>query len=233
MARLTLERIAADGCPPLEQQEVEGWRLRAAAGVTKRANSALPLSDALPVDAVVDFYRARGLPPRVQVSSSEVDAALAARGWEGDFEVAVMTGPLPTGTSSASLATAPDDAWMDCWWSVDGRGGPREREVALQMLHRIPAPAAYASVMAGGLVVAAGRGVVQEGHLGVFAMVVLPAWRRHGLGREVLHALGTWGAGLGASKAYLQVLVENEPARRLYASEGFGTAHRYHYRSLP
>lgn len=233
MQRSTLERIAADACPPLEQVEVEGWRLRAAAGVTKRANSALPLSEALPVEAVVDFYRSRGLPPRVQVSSPEVDTELAARGWERDFQVTVLTGPVPTAPSSAVVAPEPDEAWTDCWWAVDGRGGPAERDVALRMLDRIAAPAAYCSVRVDGSVAAVGRAVAQEGYLGLFSMAVLPACRRRGLGRQVLNALGAWGRDAGARTAYLQVLDDNTAARALYASAGLRPAHGYHYRTLP
>jgi GNAT superfamily N-acetyltransferase len=230
--RLLLERVAADACPPLEQVEVEGWRLRAAAGVTKRANSALPLSDALPVAQVEAFYRERGLPPRVQVSERRVDEALAARGWERDFEVTVLTGPVPAGPSSALVEPAVDEAWTDCWWAVDGRGGDAERAVAVEVLQRIQAPAAYASVRLEGQVVAVGRGVAQEGLLGVFAMAVLPEHRRRGLGREVLQALGSWGASQGAERVYLQVLDDNVAARSLYAAAGLAPAHGYHYRTL-
>lgn len=211
---------------------MSGWRLRAAAGVTKRANSALPLSDALPLDEVVDFYRERGLPPRVQVSSPEVDRALARHGWKSDFPVTVLTGPVPTGPSRAVLADAPDEAWTDCWWAVDGRGGPRERDVALRMLARIAAPAAYCSVVCEGRAVAVGRAVAQEGHVGLFSMAVLATHRRRGLGRQVLHALGAWGRDRGARTAYLQVLDDNTAARALYEGVGLRPAHSYHYRTL-
>jgi GNAT superfamily N-acetyltransferase len=231
--RLLLERVAADAWPALDQVEVDGWRLRASAGVTRRANSALPLSDALPVDAVVDFYRSRGLPPVVQVSDPRTDAALAARGWTADVEVDVLTGPVPTGPSAAQVLAEPDPSWLDAWWQVDGRGGPAELEVARRMLARIAAPAGCARVVQDGQVVAVGRGVVQEGWLGVFSMGVLPSHRRRGLGRQVLQALGTWGAERGATSAYLQVFRGNDVARTLYASAGFATAHAYHYRSLP
>lgn len=232
-ARLLLERVAADAWPALEQVEVEGWRLRASAGVTRRANSALPLSDALPVDAVVGFYRSRGLPPVVQVSDPRTDAALAARGWRADVEVEVLAGPVPAGSSTADVLEAPDEAWLDAWWAVDGRGGPDQLHVARRMLAKIASPAGYARVVADGRTLAVGRGVVQEGQLGVFSMGVQPGHRRRGLGRQVLSALGSWGAAHGAKSAYLQVLQGNEAARALYASAGFAGAHRYHYRELP
>lgn len=229
--RVLLERVAADAWPALEQVEVDGWRLRASAGVTRRANSALPLSDALPVDAVVEFYRSRGLPPVVQVSDPVTDAALASRGWVRDIDVEVMSGPVPRGPSPAVVLAQPDEAWLDCYWSVDGRGGPAELDVARSMLARITAPAGYASVVQDGVVVAVGRAVAQEGQLGIFSMAVRPEVRRQGLGRQVLHALGTWGRG--TRSAYLQVFDGNTEARALYASAGFTTAHRYHYRTLP
>ena len=233
MTRLLLERVAADAWPPLEQVEVDGWRLRASAGVTRRANSALPLSDALPVDAVVDFYRARDLPPVVQVSDAATDAALQRLGWQRDIDVEVMAGPVPAGPSTAEVATIPTEEWLDCWWAVDGRGGDEELDVARRMLDAISAPAAYVSVVQDGRTVAVGRGVAQEGHLGVFSMAVRPELRRRGLGREVLHALGAWGATCGARTAYLQVFQGNEQARSLYAAAGLTTAHHYHYRMLP
>ncbi len=231
--RLLLDRLGADGNPPLEQVEVSGWRLRASAGVLLRANSALPLSEALPLDAVVDFYRSRSLPPRVHVSSPALDDALAALGWRREFEVLVMSGPVPTGPSSAVVAPALDEDWLDCWWTVDGRGGPAEQDVLRRMSARVPAPSAYASMVIDGRTVAVGRGVVQEGWLGVYAMAVLPAWRERGLGREVLQGLGSWAAALGAHSVHLQVLADNARARGLYASAGLRPAHGYHYRTLP
>ena len=231
--RLLLERLAADAWPPLEQVEVDGWRLRAAAGVTRRANSALPLSSSLPVEAVVAFYRARDLPPLVQVSDAATDAALAQRGWQREIDVEVLTGRPPSGASTAKLQPQPDDDWLGCWWDVDGRGGPAELEVVRAMLARIQVPAAYASVVRDGRTVAVGRGVAHEGHLGVFSMAVRPAFRRQGLAREVLRALGNWASSHGATTAYLQVFGTNHQARSLYASEGFTRSHLYHYRVHP
>lgn len=231
--RLLLERFAAEAWPALEEVVVDGWRLRASSGVTRRANSALPLSEALPVDEVVAFYRGRGLPPVVQVSDPATDRALAERGWTSDVQVEVLAGPTPTGPSTADVLDAPDSPWLDVWWQVDGRGGPAELDVARRMLARIAAPVGYARVVEDGRTVAVGRGVAQEGWLGVFSMGVLPGHRRRGLGRQVLHALGTWGDGHGAKSAYLQVFQGNAPARALYDAAGFSPAHRYHYRSLP
>ena len=230
--RLLLERLAADAWPPLEQVEVDGWRLRAAGGVTRRANSALPLSPARPLEAVVDFYGARGLPALVQVSDPGLDRELADLGWRAELPTSVLTGPLLSG-GDAAVHDEPDEAWLDCWWTVDGRGGPAELDVARRCLTRIAAPAAYASVRVDGRAVAVGRGVTQEGRLGVFAMAVLPAHRRQGHARDLLAALGSWGQAHGAASAYLQVRQDNAAALALYQSCGMSAAYGYGYRYGP
>ncbi|RII85137.1 GNAT family N-acetyltransferase, partial [Clavibacter michiganensis] len=46
-----------------------------------------------------------------------------------------------------TLADAPDVAWLDAWWSVDGRGGSAELAVARRILEG--GPAVYAAVRDG------------------------------------------------------------------------------------
>ena len=241
--RRLLDRLAAEAWPAIEVVERRGWRLRAAAGVTRRANSALPLDavaltgDALDeqLRAVTGFYADRSLPARVQVSDPLLGTQLAARGWQLESPTLVLSGPLARGESpgAATVTPVPDEAWLACWWSVDGRGGPDGLDVARRCLQRITSPAGYASVRVDGDVVAVARGVVQEGWLGLFAMAVLPAHRRRGHGRSLLGALGRWAATQGARAAYLQLWSGNDTARALYTAAGFETAYSYHYRYRP
>ncbi len=230
--RLLLERLGADAWPPLEQVEVDGWRLRASRGVTRRGNSALPLTDARPLEAVQGFFTARGLPAAVQVSDPDLDAELDARGWTLEMPTQVMIGPLLQGLTG-ELAGRADEQWLRCWWAVDGRGGEPELEVARTCLSRITAPVGYARVRVDDRTVAVARGVVQEGRLGVFAMAVLPEHRRRGLASRLLAALGTWSGEHGATSSYLQVRRDNAAAIALYGRHGMRAAYSYAYRYGP
>jgi len=241
--RRLLDRLAAEAWPAIEVVERRGWRLRAAAGVTRRANTALPLGagaltgDALDeqLHAVTGFYADRSLPARVQVSDPLLDTQLAARGWQLESPTLVLSGPLSRGESpvAATVTPVPDEAWLACWWAVTGLGGERELDVARRCLAGIASPAGYASVRIDGDVVAVARGVVQEGWLGLFAMAVLPAHRRRGHGRDLLGGLGRWAATQGARAAYLQLGSGNDAGRALYTAAGFETAYSYHYRYRP
>ncbi len=72
---IDIERVAARHWRGTEEEWLGGWLLRAAEGFTGRANSALPLGDpGLPLDsaldAVVSWYRDRGLPPMIAVPAA-------------------------------------------------------------------------------------------------------------------------------------------------------------------
>lgn len=71
-----------------------------------------------------------------------------------------------------------------------------------------------------------------EGRLGVYAMFTLPAQRRRGAGRALLHAAGSSALHEGQAELYLLVEGGNSAARSLYAACGFKDVYRYHYRVL-
>jgi GNAT superfamily N-acetyltransferase len=81
--------------------------------------------------------------------------------------------------------------------------------------------------------VAQGVAAYADDWVGFRGIEVDPTHRRRGLARVVMAALLGWGAELGATTAYLQVLGHNEPALALYGSMGFATHHAYAYLTPP
>lgn len=201
-------------------QRLAGWR---------RHDEVLVLAGPLPVGRAgeqlgdVDPGSAGAAAPGSALDTHRRDLSRDAPD-NGDQEAPVCVSP-----AAVTLRAEPWDAWTDCWWTVDGR--PGGRETALAQLARVRQDSAYVAVEQGGEVVAVGRGALSDGWLGVFAMAVLPAHRGRGHGRAVLRALGTWASQRGGTGAYLQVLADNAPARRLYASAGLTPSHTYWYRS--
>ena len=87
---LALERIGFDIWRAPDTDELDGWRLRFAHGVTGRANSVWPNGDgAMPLETKLErveaWYAARGFPARYQVTAAArppaLAEALAARGY--------------------------------------------------------------------------------------------------------------------------------------------------------
>ena len=174
---------------------------------------------------------AGGTPTRYQLAPGSVpadrDARLEARGYAREAESIVMTadlacaaGPIPG--RPVALAPDADPRWAATWWAFDrGAAAPPALMAILRGAH---GSLAHAILHADGKVGSVGRGNVDDGWLGVFAMATRPDRRRQGLAAAVLGALTEWGTKQGATTAYLQVDAHNHAAQALYRAAGFSEA---------
>ncbi|WUR59184.1 GNAT family N-acetyltransferase [Micromonospora chokoriensis] len=145
-------------------------------------------------------------------------------------------GELPTGAAGAwrgavvELATVPSEQWLAV--AAGRKGGlPEAARHVLTAVDQVR----FAHVYVDGTLVAVGRGTVTgEGRwLGLSLIEVVPAARRQGLARRVIHELTTWGVSTGATHAFLQVEQHNTAAVTLYRRLGFTTHHTYLTRVAP
>lgn len=246
----TLEILAPNAWPAEEEEPLGGWMLRYTQGVSRRVNSVWPRAyDGAPALAerlrrVETWYAARGEPARYHVSPlaapADLDATLAARGYVVDTPTVVQVAALadlPAATRAPTeletvVREVADPEWLAVYREVE-RQSEHVARVRRQILERIIRPAAFVTLYDGGEPAAIGRGVVEDGWLGVFSMGTRARFRRRGYGRAILRALAAWGRTRGAARAYLLVEDGNAGARALYAAAGFTTLYRYHYRQAP
>jgi GNAT superfamily N-acetyltransferase len=238
-----IEELASNAVPAAVVQDVDGWRLRANGGVTRRANSVLASreGEGLGLDERLSlaeaFYARRGLPCRLQLCPASQPAGLAeallARGYAATPVSNVQVGPigpmLAAASGRARVATELDNAWLAAYIEGEGETNPAKIAARREMLLRIGPPAGFAAVEEGGQIAAVVLGVVERGWLGVFNVATRPAYRRRGLSRAALGDLAAWAAGQGATQAYLQVYSINGPALGLYAGLGLRTLYQYVY----
>ncbi|MCF3170571.1 MULTISPECIES: GNAT family N-acetyltransferase [Streptomyces] len=241
-----LAAVTARAWQPVESEPLGDWRLRAAGGFTRRANSALPLGDpGLPAGEALDrvraWYAERGLPPYVQTATGAAGtqellcAELERHGWRREVTAQVRIAALaPVGDGAADVAAvrltrAPDAAWLARYQRFS-TPGPH----VLRVLESGPS-VWFATVAGDGDAPdAIGRCVVDGRWAGFMAVEVAPEQRRRGLATAVMTALARRALDEGASAAWLQVEEENEGARALYDGMGFALHHSYHhYRPAP
>jgi GNAT superfamily N-acetyltransferase len=203
---------------------------------------------------VAGWYHRRGQRLIVQVSSADpgavaLDRALADRGFAVEAPVDLLVAPITTLTATPATgseghegAPAPhlavrvvrgvDEGWVGRYGLLHG-ASPRDRartEAYGRMLAALGDRVVAAAADVGGRPAGVGFGVVDRGWLGVFGMATDPGLRRRGIATAVVGALARAGVEAGATRAYLQVEVDNAPALALYRRLGFAPSHRYHYR---
>ncbi|MYR96227.1 MULTISPECIES: GNAT family N-acetyltransferase [unclassified Streptomyces] len=239
-----LAAVTARAWQPVESEPLGEWRLRAAGGFTRRANSALPLGDpGMPLGEafgrVGSWYEERGLPPYIQTATGAegtqeaLCAELERHGWRrevtAEVRIAALApiGDLDADVSAVRLSRAPDEPWLARYQRFS-TPGPH----VLRVLGSGPS-VWFATVPGAGdggeAPAAIGRCVVDGRWAGFMAVEVAPEHRRRGLATSVMAALARRALDEGASAAWLQVEEDNGGARALYDGMGFAAHHRYHH----
>ena len=248
-ARSFQERIAR-AWPPCESEVRHGWLLHFSRGVTKRANSVLPLDgndgaeDALStaIRYVEACYARRGLAACFQMSPAAeptaLDAALDRRGYVAHDPTCVQTAAADDVLDRASAPTfrstmsdCPSDAWLDVNLQANERSSRDVRNTTREILTGTRSAACFATVLDGGRVIAVGQGVRDGDFVGVQCMATEPDARRRGAAKAVLATIAHWALEGGSPLLYLCVVEANVAARSLYTGLGFDTRHTYWYRS--
>ena len=237
-----IEELALNAWPSLQTLLLDGWVLRFANGYTRRANSVNPLYPSQQeagekLRVCERWYRDRGLKVVFKMTAASqpdsLDALLAARGYEIHAPTSVQLMELDAldGTPAAdiTLDAAVTDVWFAAFCEVGG-ADRRHHGTMRQLLALIMPETRFAALWLDGRVAACGLGVLQAGHIGLYDIAVAPGLRRRGYGQRLVKSLLAWGKEAGAHTAYLQVMLNNAPALRLYEKVGFREIYQYWYR---
>jgi GNAT superfamily N-acetyltransferase len=245
-----LDELMANAWPPLEAERQNGWRLRWAEGMTRRANSVLASGAADQIPELVQrserFYRRRGALPAFQVSTASAPSSLTDYLTDHGYATTALTSVAQARTAdvvsnaasadySVMVSSHATDAWFNAYWSVEsGRGrSPRHATVCRQTLLAPPLPTRFVAVGQGAETIAVGQIVIERGWAGVQCMATRSTHRRTGAAKLVLHHLALEAASAGADRMYLAVLADNPNAVGLYTSASFRETHEYRYLTAP
>ncbi|MHA1949208.1 MAG: GNAT family N-acetyltransferase [Candidatus Thorarchaeota archaeon] len=240
-----LEQVAANAWIANDAERLGGWLLRANEGVTRRANSVLPLgAPVLPheeaIEKTIEFYKTRDLTPRFQMTEAskpiELDRDLSERGFSVGLQVEIHTASIShlvkkEPTIDVLISNDITESWMSVYRKASGYDSStmniRKDLMKRTSLHKVFALARIDREPAG-----VGFAVVEDKWLGLFNVASHPDLRGRGVAIAVNTALSKWGEQRGARVAYLQVESENLPAQKLYDKLGFQQMYTYWYRKL-
>ncbi|MEP1205728.1 MAG: GNAT family N-acetyltransferase [Rhizobiaceae bacterium] len=241
-----LEAISFRSWPATTTSFDGTWAIRLTAGhPSKRVNSVNPLdrgdqSD-LPnrVARAARRFQSFGRPlvfRQSPLAPPQLDSLFDAGGWQRFDETRVMELDL----QKADLAGAVDQVplkdtgrWIDqcvAMGSISASDKPGLSELIGLVQGEV---GLFLSEDGDGAPLAAAMAVRYGEFVGLFEVVSNPQLRQRGLGRAMVRTALLWGRERGARRAWLQVVASNQPANRLYESEGFSEVYRYAYRQAP
>lgn len=243
LSAYAMQRLCQQGWPPLTEQALGPWVLRASRGATGRANSVrvagVPkgsLRTAL--TNVRQWYDEHGLPPRLQVPlPCGIESELGDLGWTGHRTSRVMVAPVGKLLSATSEAHEREDLDL----SVEPNPNPDFLQLTAGCTSRTapefehtfaavrPAAFVYCRNVEGQLL-GIGHATLQDTWCGATTIQTLRQSRRRGIATAVTAAMAQWAQEQGATNWYLQLFEDNAAALGFYERLGFVTHHRYEYR---
>ena len=124
-----------------------------------------------------------------------------------------------------------EDEWFD-YYCILSHFAKEHKATYKKMLSNLIVPNFCMSLFLNNEVIACGLGVLEHGFIGLFDIVVHEEYRNNGYGEQLLMSMLESGQKQGAENAYLQVMLDNKPALRLYEKIGFKHIYDYWYRVL-
>lgn len=238
----------------------KGWLLRSSTSATRRANSALPVTETgmgweQSLDAVEAWYASRQKPARVQIYSADdsndlaepcagLAPLLSSRGYTASEATFLLTGATVeaagrvTSPSEAALpglsivvTEEPTDVHYAAWTSERDEGD--EFSALIEAADPCQFVTAWAEHPDGSRSMVATCRVVERSKWGVITnLVTRPDLRRRGAGRSVAVAASALLAQRGVRSYLADVESTNDASLALFASLGAKVRHRYWYATL-
>ena len=128
------------------------------------------------------------------------------------------------------------DEWITSLFRLNGTTNPTLRRIVPSMFKAIPKETIVASIEIDGRMVASGLGILDRGHVGLYAIYVDASCRHKHYARAICSTILSEAQKKGSTHAYLQVVQGNAYAKSLYHSLGFEDLYTYWFRaksSLP
>lgn len=237
-----VERTCLNGWPALKQVWLDDWLLRFAGGVSRRSNSATPLTMTTrdvgrTITQTQALFADQGRPAFFRIPSfidQAIDRRLEQLGYGIEGESITLYGELDQTSAElddhVALWGGPSREWRVAMAAHQGQSDD-DADTYRRIVEALAIPAAFVGYRTEDGLASVGYGAIHNGILCFESIVTAPAYRGQGYGRRMLQTLLAWARAQHAVSVCIQVQADNASAIALYRGLGIDRQlYRYHYR---
>lgn len=236
------EEMSMNAWPALRTNYYDGWIIRFANKYSKRANSVAPIyhicEDAeKKIDICEKIYSMNNQKTIFKITPvvfpENLDEILENRGYKADSHTSVQLLQLDSikkpQYQNIKYNTEINDEWLKNYCRLNNVKD-EDLETLSQILTNITSLKYYVILTLDNNPIACGIGVIEGEFVGIFDIVVDRDYRNRGYGEQLILNIFSLAKKHGVKNAYLQVMLNNPPALRLYEKLGFKEVYKYWYR---
>lgn len=238
-----IEELSNNAWAALQSTLYDGWVLRFSEGYSKRANSIQSLYKSYEdiqkkISKCEELYSSNKLDTVFKITPEanpdNLDIVLEQLGYKKEAPTSVQIMDLDKFECSLqdnriSYDVQLIEEWVENFCRIS-HIDDHKRPIIQKMLNNIVPDKFFFSMKEKEKTVGCGLAVLEDDFIGLFDIVIHGECRGKGYGKLLVENILYVGKEHGAKKAYLQVVVGNEPAFKLYAGLGFTEVYEYWYR---
>jgi len=243
-----IEELSLTHWPALNTEYMDGWKLRMSNGYTKRANCISTIQSSSKqlhanIAACEQRYKLMKQPTIFKLtpfSEPELDETLNSLDYALYDPSLMLTLSLDQLKDQPSIHASLEGQlefiiqehislpWLEKYCKLSGVNDGYIPTM-IDMMAAMPGKLMLASCYVDGEPAALAMAIIDQDYVGIYDVITAEAYRNKGLCSYMLWQL-LQQCKPHASKSYLAVVADNEPAKRVYAKLGYQEAYTYWYR---
>ena len=238
----TIEELSMNAWPSIQTVVYDGWIIRLANGYTKRANSINPIYHSkINLEEKIQYckkiYAKYNLPAVYKLVECDEHKIIDNKLSTLKYEIVDITSVqicndikiLEKDYSGINMSTDFNREWINGF--IECSNIKTEFTNTLKtMLENITGDKIVIYKETNNEIIGCGYGVIESEYVGLFDIIVKENKRGNGYGKEIVESLLSEARKAGIKKSYLQVVNNNEIAKRLYKGIGYSEKYKYWYR---
>jgi GNAT superfamily N-acetyltransferase len=237
-----IEELSFNAFPSIQTNFYDGWIIRFADGYSNRSNSVNPIYEStLDCEQKIlhceYLFKMENLSPTFKITPfvkpSKLDSILESKNYQIIRKTSVQTANLENikkaTLNNIKIYTDINEEWLNTYKFLTNPS-IKNYNAHVKIFENITVPKIFVILYNNNDPVACGTGMMENGYIGIYDINVSVDYRNKGYGKQLLLNILNIAKSKNIKTSYLNVMLNNYPALKLYSKLNYKEIYTYHYR---